>query len=450
MNGHDRNDGMNDLQSPYDSTQDELKLNDGDHPKRELDIIPSLRKKRGNVLPIMVTKIVIHVSPKGRVLSMGRASTAEDSKRANDIKHLQKRHDDNADDKYDAVQGNEEGEIQLYRLQGCLNEVTSEGICDGQSYHDVSTQGKLNDDTTADDLTHDEIDDGAVDVGNSSKKRPLLLDDEGGTEETKRRKRTQPFIDLTDVPPQLPIKNNKKDASSKYQGVCFNKSINKWKAQIMLDGKQHHIGNYDNEEEAAVDYARALFKYGSRRQRKFIDLTESSKYQSKNGSSKYEGVYFNKANNKWNAQITIDGKQHYIGAYDNEEEAAVDYARAAHTYGVEFIQKGRSSSRTKAQQDMRSRVECKNQTQHGAVCRFESVDEKLSFPMELANKGGRIGIYLPDERKARIARFHAKRSTRVFRRRVTSDSRKKYADSRPRIKGRFVTQKSVVGGEDSD
>jgi hypothetical protein len=32
------------------------------------------------------------------------------------------------------------------------------------------------------------------------------------------------------------------------------------------------------------------------------------------------------------------------------------------------------------------------------------------------NKGGRIGIYFPEERKARIARFHAKRkrSTRVF------------------------------------
>eukprot|EP00984_Skeletonema_dohrnii_P011025 scaffold4374_cov84-Skeletonema_dohrnii-CCMP3373.AAC.4 len=399
----------------------------------------------------MVTKIVIHVSPKGRVLSMGKASAAEDSNRANDIKHLQKRQDDysddNADDKYDAVQGNEEEEIQLYRLQGGLNEVTSEGICDGQSYHDVSTQqGKLNDDT-ADDSTHDEIDDGA-DIcrhkGNSSKKRPLLLDDKGGTEETKRRKRTQPFIDLTDVPPKLPIKNIKKDASSKYQGVYFTKSRNKWKAQITIDEKIRHIGYYDNEEEAAVDYARALFKYGSRRKRKFIELTESSKYQWKNGSSKYDGVYFNKANNKWDAQITIDGKQHYIGAYDNEEEAAVDYARVAHTYGVEIIQKGRSSH--KAQQDMRSSAECKNQT--GAVCRFESVDEKLSFPMELANTGGRIGIYLPDERKARIARFHAKRSTRVFWRRVTYDSRKKYADSRPRIKGRFVNQKSVVGGED--
>ena len=32
--------------------------------------------------------------------------------------------------------------------------------------------------------------------------------------------------------------------------------------------------------------------------------------------------------NKWVATIRIDGKQHFIGVYENEEEAAVDYARA--------------------------------------------------------------------------------------------------------------------------
>ena len=64
-------------------------------------------------------------------------------------------------------------------------------------------------------------------------------------------------------------------------------------------------------------------------------------------------------------------------------------------------------------------------------------------PMELLNKGGRIGIYLPAARKARIAKFHSKRKMRIWRKRIKYDCRKKLADSRPRIKGRFVKRSNM-------
>eukprot|EP00980_Cylindrotheca_fusiformis_P004364 scaffold925_cov129-Cylindrotheca_fusiformis.AAC.17 len=66
-----------------------------------------------------------------------------------------------------------------------------------------------------------------------------------------------------------------------------------------------------------------------------------------------------------------------------------------------------------------------------------------TFQMELLNKDGRIGIYLPEARKARIARFHAKRKMRIWRKRIKYDCRKKLADSRPRIKGRFVKRSDM-------
>eukprot|EP00984_Skeletonema_dohrnii_P021544 scaffold10796_cov102-Skeletonema_dohrnii-CCMP3373.AAC.1 len=48
----------------------------------------------------------------------------------------------------------------------------------------------------------------------------------------------------------------------------------------------------------------------------------------KDGASKYTGVSFNKAMNKWQAKIHIDGKARFIGSYEKDDKAAVDYARA--------------------------------------------------------------------------------------------------------------------------
>lgn len=67
----------------------------------------------------------------------------------------------------------------------------------------------------------------------------------------------------------------------------------------------------------------------------------------------------------------------------------------------------------------------------------------LPIQFELLNKGGRIGMYLPHERKDRIAKFHSKRKLRIWRKRIKYDCRKKLADSRPRIKGRFVKRSDL-------
>lgn len=64
----------------------------------------------------------------------------------------------------------------------------------------------------------------------------------------------------------------------------------------------------------------------------------------------------------------------------------------------------------------------------------------LAVAKELHGSGGSgyVGIYSPEERKLRIERFAAKRHKRVWTKKVKYDVRKNFADSRVRVKGRFI------------
>jgi hypothetical protein len=221
------------------------------------------------------------------------------------------------------------GEIRLCSFRGCIsNANTDEGLCDRHS------------------TLHD---------NNSSNEGEKNLANPG-----KHKRQPISFVfDLSDVPPKPPIPKSEghvKEGASKYTGVSFNKQTNKWQAKIMIKGKQHQIGHYESEEEAAVDYARAVYKYkGEKMQQKSLVINLSDvpsqppipKHAGriKEGASKYTGVSFDKQRNKWKAQITIEGKHQLIGYYDEEDAAAIDYARALVKYkGKGVLDKAREQN----------------------------------------------------------------------------------------------------------
>eukprot|EP00577_Skeletonema_sp_RCC1716_P015184 CAMPEP_0113399228 /NCGR_PEP_ID=MMETSP0013_2-20120614/15415_1 /TAXON_ID=2843 ORGANISM="Skeletonema costatum, Strain 1716" /NCGR_SAMPLE_ID=MMETSP0013_2 /ASSEMBLY_ACC=CAM_ASM_000158 /LENGTH=442 /DNA_ID=CAMNT_0000284091 /DNA_START=49 /DNA_END=1377 /DNA_ORIENTATION=- /assembly_acc=CAM_ASM_000158 len=260
------------------------------------------------------------------------------------------------------------GLVQLCRLKGCFNALDFErggGLCcihqkgpmngdDQNDPEDSADGGKIRGVTSDEGLsdthaTHDNNHGLDNEVG---KKRALTSGDSISGKDDIKRQRVDAFVlDLTGVPPQSPIPKSAgriKEGASKCKGVHFNKLMKKWHAQIYIEGKVRLIGYYDNEEEAAVDYARAVFNYKNqaalgkaREQNSFIiDLSDvppqspisKSEGRIKEGASKYMGVSFDKRMNKWQAKIYIDGKDRHIGCYENEEEAAIDYACAVFKY----------------------------------------------------------------------------------------------------------------------
>jgi len=78
--------------------------------------------------------------------------------------------------------------------------------------------------------------------------------------------------------------------------------------------------------------------------------------------------------------------------------------------------------------------------QRGDLERGSYVVQQPSGPGDVVT----IGIYTRAERAAKIHRFRQKRERRNFSKRVLYGSRKRFADSRPRVGGRFVINENRV------
>lgn len=202
------------------------------------------------------------------------------------------------------------------------------------------------------------------------------------------------FIDLTGVPPQPLILKNQlgstlyKDNSrrfrtdrpncSKYTGVYYEAKQMKWKAQIMVEGKVRSIGYYDNEQDAAADYARAAYKYKPRKTSANVygnvygglDLsgipTNLSLIRKEGTASGYAGVKKNKS--RFEARIGIKKKLMTLGTFDTPEEAAMVYARAK--FYLETREKGQKDGKTSVKDG--SETNRTAQSKSSAVCNADS------------------------------------------------------------------------------
>eukprot|EP00238_Polyblepharides_amylifera_P013382 CAMPEP_0196583198 /NCGR_PEP_ID=MMETSP1081-20130531/42487_1 /TAXON_ID=36882 /ORGANISM="Pyramimonas amylifera, Strain CCMP720" /LENGTH=306 /DNA_ID=CAMNT_0041904009 /DNA_START=298 /DNA_END=1218 /DNA_ORIENTATION=- len=182
--------------------------------------------------------------------------------------------------------------------------------------------------------------------------------------------------------------------SSKYRGVSFDKHHNRWKARIFLDGKQRALGYYDNQEGAARAYDKQAFElfgfaaqtnfnvYDYQKPQVIAQQTEGdptvsnhlmvvpsspalasvagtlpepkarkNKPKSKANvrprpageeatarTSKYRGVSWDKAHNRWKTRIFLEGKQRSLGYYPDEETAARAYdKRSIELFGSEAM-----------------------------------------------------------------------------------------------------------------
>ena len=134
--------------------------------------------------------------------------------------------------------------------------------------------------------------------------------------------------------------------SSRFWGVSWSQKSKKWRATYKdADGKLHHIGMYEDEEEAARAVNKAIRDAGLEGQRRTnaVDATgalvpKSGAHNARDRSavvapdaarapsattSKFWGVSWNKHERRWKAAYTdANGKRRGLGYFDTQEQAA--------------------------------------------------------------------------------------------------------------------------------
>ena len=150
--------------------------------------------------------------------------------------------------------------------------------------------------------------------------------------------------------------------TSRFWGVTRHKPSKKWLAQYRdADGKQRHIGSFDDEEEAARAVNKAISDAGleGKRRMNAVDATgalvpkpsDAPNYAPRDRSavvapdparaasattSKFWGVSWDKSNRRWKAVYKdANGKTHTIGRFDTQEEAAHAVNAAIRRAGLE-------------------------------------------------------------------------------------------------------------------
>lgn len=118
--------------------------------------------------------------------------------------------------------------------------------------------------------------------------------------------------------------------------------VSAYKWQVKHDGKQTYARTVINGKQVQlhrlimgaqpgqrVDHINGNGLDNRRQNLRFCSIAQNTMNSSKRRGclSKYKGVTWHRAIKKWQAQIKLNGKSHYIGVFSSEREAADAYER---------------------------------------------------------------------------------------------------------------------------
>merc|ERR1711881_730431 len=109
---------------------------------------------------------------------------------------------------------------------------------------------------------------------------------------------------------------------SRFRYVYWDSKTQKWRAQMVHNGKTHGLGTYVNEEDAAHAINRKCLELRVSVKNKTLDPNTMPPVQQKKRKGKYTCVYWSEEKGKWLGQFMHQKKRTFIGYFNTELEAA--------------------------------------------------------------------------------------------------------------------------------
>jgi len=128
----------------------------------------------------------------------------------------------------------------------------------------------------------------------------------------------------------------KKEKTSQFKGVTWHKERRQWCARLSLKGqKQMYCGRFNDELDAAKRVNELCEKFGVPQKNPSITAIQNRQYQTKEKTSQYKGVSYDKQTGKWYARVCLKGeKQKYGGIFNDELEAAKRVNQLCNKFGI--------------------------------------------------------------------------------------------------------------------